>query len=190
MKIKVGVSARHAHLTPKTFHYLFGKKELTAIRQLDQPEQFAAQETITIKNGKNIIENIRIVGPLREYNQIELSKTDCYKLRINPPTRMSGDLNNSETLTVIGPKGEITLKNSCIIAMRHIHLTNNDAKTLNLNSNDIVSVRVRGDRGGILSNVKLKIAPKSSLRLHIDVDDANAFNIKDNDEVEIIKQKK
>lgn len=187
MKVKVGVSARHVHLTKETFKKLYNKEELTVLKVLDQPTQFAASETVTIKNGENVFNNVRIVGPFRSYNQIEISKTDCFKLKLNPPVRMSGDLEGSSPITLIGPAGEVTLDKGCIQAMRHIHLNEKDLKEFNLKETDIVSVEVKGEKGGILSNVHLKVTPSAALRLHIDTDEANALGLKDDLEVEVKK---
>ena len=184
MNINVGVSNRHVHLTRKDLDILFGKDyELNKKVDVNQPGQFAAIETVIIKTDKDKIENVRILGPVRDYTQVELSKTDSYKLGINPPLRDSGDLENSEVVTIIGPKGQIT-KACCILVRRHIHVTLQDKEKYKLP--DIVSVRIKGDRGGIMSEVYVKTNAESYFEMHIDTDEANAFNLKNNDEVEII----
>ena len=132
-----------------------------------------------------MFEHVRIVGPFREYNQVELSRTDCFKLGINPPVRTSGDLEGSLPITIIGPKGEINLDKGLILANRHIHITPKQALEYGFTGIEKVSVKVSGEKGGTFDNVYFKVADDASFRLHLDTDDANAFGLKDNDEVEI-----
>lgn len=187
MKISVGVSNRHVHLNHGDLEKLFGVGyELTKIADLTQPGMFKAEETVTIKTNKSEINNVRILGPTRIYTQVEISKTDAYKLGLNPPIRNSGDLIDSEEITIVGPKGEITT-NGCIIATRHIHLTEEQVKYYKLEGKDTVNVLLPGFKGGIISNVYLKIAPNSFFELHLDTDDANAHMIKNGDIVEILE---
>lgn len=189
MKIKVGVSARHVHLTEESLEILFGEGyTLHKKKDLSQPLQFAAEEVVTVKTEKGEIPNVRILGPVRSYNQVEISRTDAFKLGRKPPVRDSGDILDSESVTLVGPKGEIELADGCIISTRHIHLTEEDAKKYDL-SGDEVMVRVSTEKGGILEHVRLKIADHSYFELHLDTDDANAHFLSQGDEVEIIKEK-
>ena len=181
MKIKVGVSNRHVHLKQSDLDILFGS-ELTVKNNLTQPGQFACNETVTIKTNKSEISNVRVLGPTRNYTQIEISKTDAYKLGLNPPVRTSGDLDGSEVVTIIGPKGTIET-NGCIIADRHIHVTYEDKLKYNLP--DKVNVKIDGIKKGIVE-VNLKPSEVAYFELHLDTDDANAFLIKNGDEVEIL----
>lgn len=180
MKIKVGVSNRHVHLNKESFIKLFGDIKLNNDFDLSQKGQFASDLFVTIKTDKDKIEKVRILGPLREYNQIEISRTDSYKLGLNPPIRESGDLENSEIVTIIGSKGEITT-NGCIIATRHIHA--NKEKLAK-----IVKIKIDGLKGGILDNVSVKYDPSYTFELHLDTDDANAFGLKNGDGVEICEK--
>lgn len=182
MKVEIGVSNRHVHLKKDDFIKLFGDVELTKDKDLKQPGQYASIYKLTIKTEKNEIKNVRVMGPLREYTQVEISKTDSYALGLNPPIRTSGDLENSETVTLVGPNGEITT-NGCIIANRHIHITEEDKIKYNLKDN--VNVEVKTEKGALLYNVFLKITPDAVLEMHIDTDDANANLIKTGDEGEI-----
>ena len=185
MKISVGVSNRHVHLTKEDLNILFGNNyELNKKVNINQPEQFAALETVTIKTDKDKIENVRILGPIRNYTQVEISKTDAYKLGINPPLRDSGDLENSEVVTIIGPNGSVT-KPCCIIVRRHIHVTKEEKIKYNLP--DVVNVKVSGKRGAILEEVYVKVGEKSYFEMHIDTDEANALGINNNDIVEIME---
>ena len=191
MKIIVGISNRHIHLTKESLNFLFGENyELTNIKNLLQKGMFACQETLTIEGPKGKIENVRIVGPCRPYNQIEISKTDSFILGINPPVRNSGDLENSSPITIIGPKGKLELSNGCIIATRHIHITYEELEKLNLKNNDIVSIKINSEKPAILSNVYLKASEDATLELHLDTDDANANLLRQSDEVEIILNEK
>lgn len=187
MKVSIGVSNRHIHLTKKHLDILFGLDyELKKKNDLTQPGQFAAIETVTIKTEKSEINNVRVLGPIRSYTQVEISKTDAYKLGLNPPVRNSGEVENSSPITIVGPKGEINLESGCIIATRHIHLTSEHAKMYGLENKEIVNVKLNGEKGGIISNVHLKVMDESFFELHIDTDDANAHLIKNGDIGEII----
>ena len=183
MKIKIGVSNRHIHLTEEMFNVLFEGKELEVVKKLSQSDDFASNLFVTIKTSKSEIEKVRLVGPLRKYNQVEISKTDAYKLGINPPVRMSGDLEGSETVTVCSDTAEIELTNSCIIAARHIHATLEDYQKYNLK--EVMSAIIETEKGGVMSNILVKTDPTYVLELHIDTDDANAFLLKQGDEIEI-----
>lgn len=186
MKVKIGVSNRHCHLTREALDVLFGKEyNLTKRNDINQIGQFACNETVSIKTDKTIIENVRILGPLREYTQVEVSKTDSYLLGINPPVRDSGDLENSETVTIIGPKGEYKAVNSTIIATRHIHLDPLTSSVLSLKDGDKVKVIINSTKSGVMGDVFIKVNPKYYYEMHIDTDDANAFMLKNGDIVEI-----
>jgi putative phosphotransacetylase len=179
MKVKVGVSNRHVHLKESDINILFGSP-LTKFKDLTQPNNYASNNFVTIKTDKDIIEHVRVIGPSRNYTQIEISKTDAYKLGLNPPVRTSGNLKESEVVTLIGPNGSITT-NGCIIADRHIHITKMDKIKYNLP--DKVNVKINGIKKGIIE-VNLKVSDEAFFELHID--DANAFMLKNGDEVEII----
>lgn len=186
MKISVGVSNRHVHLNKEDVKELFGS-DLVKDFDLNQPNNYASKNYVDLVTSKSKIEHVRVLGPDRNYTQVEISKTDAYKLGINPPIRTSGDLDNSAQITILGPKGSIT-KDCCIIANRHIHITKEDKLKYNLS--DTVSIKINGIKGGILDDVHLKISDDAYFELHIDTDDANAFLIKSGDSVEIINYKK
>jgi putative phosphotransacetylase len=188
MKIKIGVSARHIHLTKEDVEALFGiGYKLTKYKQLSQPNEYSCEETVTIKTNKGEIHNVRLLGPEREYTQIEISKTDAYLLGINPPVRNSGDIEGSESITLISDKNELYKPYGCIIATRHIHLNPADASKYNLSEGKEVSVRLLNEeKGGIIDHVYIKMDEVSELELHIDLDDANAHLVKNGDEGELI----
>lgn len=188
MKVSVGVSNRHVHLNEKDLNILFGEGyELTDIGSLTQPGQFKAKEVVTIKTQKSEINNVRVLGPVRNYTQVEISKTDAYKLGLNPPVRNSGDLDGSEEITIIGPNGSFTTS-GCIIAARHIHILKEQIELYGLENVDKVDVLIPGEKGGIISNVYIKEAPNSFFELHLDTDDANAHLLKNGDIVEIVRR--
>lgn len=188
MKISIGVSSRHVHVTEEDLYTLFGQDfELEKRNDLNQPGMFASNSVVTIKTEKSIIENVRILGPIRPYTQVEISKTDAHKLGINPPVRDSGNLEGASEVTIIGPKGEIT-KNCAIIATRHIHLTEEHAKLYGLDGKTMVNVKLPGEKGGIITNVHLKVSKRNLayFELHLDLDDANAHLINNDDIGEIL----
>lgn len=187
MKISIGVSNKHVHLTRQHLNILFGDNyELEKKNDLTQPGQFASTAIVTIKTDKSEINNVRVLGPTRDYTQVEISKTDSYKLGINPPIRDSGDLKGSSKITIIGPSGSVDLEEGCIIATRHIHILPSQVKMYGLEGKDTVNVKLFGEKGGIISNVHLKVSEEAFFELHLDTDDANAHLIKNGDIGEIL----
>lgn len=188
MDITVGISNRHVHVTKETLEILFGKDyQLQELKPINQPGQYASTDCVTIQTEKGTIENVRILGPTRKYNQVEISKTDAFKLGVNPPIRESGDLEGSSPITIIGPKGSISLEEGCIIADRHIHITPSQVKEYGLENITEVSVLIDGIKGGTLNHVRLKVDEASYFEIHLDTDDANAHLLKNGDIVHIIK---
>ena len=186
MEIKIGVSARHVHLTKEDFLYLYGDGcSLTKAKDLSQIGEYACKEVVNIITPKGTIEDVRILGPYREYTQVEISKTDSYALGLNPPVRESGDLVGSELITIEHNGKEIT-KNCCIIADRHIHINNHDIDRYDLRDGQVVKIKLSGEKGGTIDNVKVKADDLYVLEEHIDLDDANAHLIKTGDIGEII----
>ena len=183
MKVKVAISNRHIHLTEDAYRLLF-EKNLTKKKDLSQKGEFAANETLTIENGDKKIENVRIVGPFRKYNQIELSRRDARTLGINPPVRRSGDLKDAISLVITSDAGSYNLKECCIIQSRHVHMNQSMADALKLEDNEEVNVRVDGPKGGVLKAF-VKISENGVFEFHIDTDDANSFDLENGDEVEL-----
>lgn len=182
MKVPIGISARHAHLTKEHLEILFGKDySLVVLKELSQPGEFASEETISVKGEKGVLDKVRIIGPVRKYTQVEISKTDSYTLGVKPPVRESGDVKKSSPITLIGPKGEVYLEEGCIIANRHIHITPDEVKNLGLEGITNVSVLIDGPKGGIMHNVNLKVSTNYQYELHLDTDDGNAFLINQGD---------
>ncbi|MGL5693568.1 MAG: phosphate propanoyltransferase [Peptostreptococcaceae bacterium] len=187
--IPIGISNRHIHLCREDLNHLFGKGyELTKIKDLKQPGQFAADEVVTIKGPKGEFKKVRILGPLRDETQIEISISDGFKLGINPPIKESGKLENTPGITIIGPKGSIELKKGTIAALRHIHMPLEDAKKLNVKDKDEVDIEINGARRAILGNVLVRVSDKYALEMHLDMDEANACLVKNGDLVKIVKK--
>lgn len=188
MIVPIEISARHIHLSESHLYELFGKNyELTVYKKISQPDQFSANETVTIKNGENTIENVRIVGPVRNETQLEISKTDARRMGIDAPVRLSGDIENTPSCIVMGPKGEINIGKGVIIAKRHLHISEFDAKKFNLKNNDIISIKISGERALTFDYVIVRSrAKQDELAFHIDTDEANAGDIKTGDFGEII----
>ncbi|WP_026487274.1 phosphate propanoyltransferase [Caldanaerobius polysaccharolyticus] len=188
LKIPVAVSARHVHLSKQHFEMLFGEGyELKKKKEL-MGGQFAAEECVTVVGKKlSAIENVRIVGPLRKFTQVEVSRTDAVKLGLDPPVRESGKIEGSAPITIVGPKGAVSLNEGCIIASRHIHMSLEDAERFGVSDNQKVSVKVFGERGGILHNVQVRVDKAFTLEMHIDTDEANALGITSGSLVEILK---
>lgn len=187
MKINIGVSARHVHLTKEDLEYLFGVGyELRKYKDLSQIGQYAAIEQVTIKTDKDHFDNVRILGPIRDYTQIEISKTDAYKLGIDPPVRESGDVVGSAPITICHNGKELKKEYGCIIATRHIHMSTRDVFKLGLEHKQVVKVKIVGIKGGILDNVSIKANDNFVLELHLDTDDANAHLTKQGDICEVI----
>ena len=185
--VKVGVSARHVHLSKEHLEVLFGKGYELSVKKYLMGDQFASEELVTIVGPKlRSIEKVRILGPLRDETQIEVSLTDGFKLGIKAPIRESGKLENTPGIKIIGPKGSVETSKGTIAALRHIHMDKETAKKLELNDKDIVDVEIKGKRKGILGNVLIRVSDKYVLEMHIDTDEANALGIKNGSFVEII----
>ncbi len=185
MKIPVGVSNRHVHLSKEVKDKLFGSDfELQIRRELKQKGEYSSESTIEIKGPLGKIERVRVMGPLRGYTQVEILKSDEDILGVKAPMRNSGDLEGSANLTLIGPNGEVYLENVCVISNRHIHMNEEDAKNFNVNPDDVVKVK---KDNSLIDNVHIKIKPTSVLECHIDKDDGVKYEIENFDEVELIK---
>lgn len=186
--VPVGVSARHIHLTQEAVEILFGKGyQLTKKKEL-MGGQFASNECCTIVGLKlRAIENVRVLGPVRKANQVEISVTDSRKLGINVPVRESGDIKGSAPIAIVGPKGALYLNEGCIVAARHIHMSPADAIAAGVKDGDYVSVRVDNERGTTFDKVKIRVDESFTLEMHIDTDEANASEIDGNTKVVIVK---
>jgi putative phosphotransacetylase len=186
--IPLGVSNRHIHLTPETFARLFGKGvPFEEMRPLYQPGEFASKHTLTIVGPKlRSIPAVRILGPLRKYDQVEVSLTDAVFLGIDPPVANSGTLDGAAPLTLVGPNGSVYLQNVAIVASRHIHMTNADAARMGVRDGDVCKVRIVGAKSTVFENVLIRTNDSWRLQIHLDTDDANAANIREETVVEFL----
>lgn len=187
-QVPVGVSARHIHLTQEHVETLFGEGyHLTKKKDL-MGGQYACNETVTVVGLKlRAIENVRVLGPVRKASQLEISATDAMKLGVAAPIRESGNVAGSAPVAVVGPGGVIYLKEGCIIAMRHIHMSPADAAAAGVKDGDIVSVKADNERGTVFNQVKIRVDDAFTLEMHIDTDEANASKIKTGDMVTIVR---
>jgi putative phosphotransacetylase len=190
LDIPVGVSNRHIHLTREHTDILFGKGyELQPLKDLSQPGQYACKECLTII-GPSLrpIENVRVLGPLRKDTQVEISRTDSYTLKVKPPVRESGKVAGSAGVTIVGPKGVVTIKEGCIIANRHIHMSLEDGARFGVKDCDYVTVDVNGERRTRFYDVQVRVSDAFRLEMHVDTDDANAAGIGNGAKVHIVKE--
>lgn len=181
--INIRVSNRHVHLTKETYEKLFNE-EITVKYNLNQVGEFASNQTLTLRNDDKVIEKVRVCGPFRKYNQIELSKRDARLLEMVPPVRRSGDLADSLEIVLETPKGSVKTKGA-IIMSRHVHMTEEDAKKYGVKDMQKVQVKIEGAKGGI-ADAEIKISDNGYYEAHFDTDDANAFLIEDNDKGTLI----
>lgn len=184
--IPVGVSNRHAHLSEQHFHMLFGESAtLTEQRTLSQPGHFAANETVTIVGPKGVIQQVRILGPFRNQTQIEISKTDGFKLGIHPPIRLSGDINGTPGITIVGPVGSVTIHEGLIIAKNHVHMSEKEAEQFGVNPGDTFTL-LSAKRAIIFQDVVVRVNQSYRLECHLDLDEANAGHLTTGDHLKVI----
>ena len=189
-EIPVGISNRHIHLSREDLETLFGKGyELTPMKDLSQPGQYACKETLTlIGPSMRPIENVRVLGPLRKSSQVEISMTDSFVLKVKPPVRESGKTAGSAPVTIIGPKGIVSLKEGCIIANRHIHMSPADAQRFGVKDGDYINVDAfGGTRKTRWYDVQIRVNEQFRLEMHVDTDDANAVGFKNGSTVTVAK---
>ena len=182
LSIPVGISNRHVHLSREDMDILFGfGSSLTRMKAVKQPGQYAAEETVTLRGPKGELTKVRVLGPLRNTTQIEISVSDGFVLGVKAPVRMSGDLLDSPGIEVIGPRGRIVKTDGAIVAWRHIHISPDSAQQFGLRDGMEIDVAIEGTRGGILSHVVVRVSADAVLEMHIDVEEANSFGLRNGD---------
>ncbi len=188
--IPVGISNRHIHLSRDHVEILFGKGyQLNKIKDLSQPGQFACKEQLTIVGpSMRAIEGVRVLGPERKTSQVEISRTDSFVLKIKPPVRESGDIKGSSPITIIGPKGIVTLSEGCIIANRHIHMSEDEGKAFGVSDGEYVDVLMKGERRTMFYDVQIRVHKDFRLEMHVDTDDANAAGVANGFRGKLIKR--
>jgi putative phosphotransacetylase len=188
MMVPVGLSNKHIHLSQEDLNILFGEGfELSKMKDLSQPGQYAANEKVDVVGPKGTLKGIRILGPVRKETQVEISLTDSFVLGVNPPIKDSGDLLDSPGAKIVGPNGEVVIDRGVIVASRHIHMHTTDAENFGLADKDIVSVKVEGKRGLVFDNVLVRAHKDFALEMHLDIDEGNAAGLKNGSMVEILK---
>lgn len=180
--IPVEVSAHHIHLSREDVDRLFGKGyQLTIDHELSQPGQYACKERIDLIGPKGTIKNVRILGPEREITQVEIAMTEEFKLGIQAPIRASGDIEGTPGITIEGPAGKITIEKGVILALRHIHMSPEEAERFSIRDRDLVQVRIEGERAITFEEVLIRVNKNFRLAMHIDTDEANASGVKTGD---------
>ena len=189
-QVKLGISARHLHVTQEHLEILFGQgATLHAMKDLGQPGQYASEERVDLVTEKGSIKNVRILGPVRKASQVELAIADARKIGLNPPVRDSGDIAGTPGVKLVGPKGEVTLTEGVIIAARHIHLDLPTAAAWGVKDGDKVSVRLPGMRALVFDNVLIRANASYAPEMHIDTDEGNACMASNDDMVEVLVEK-
>lgn len=174
-KIPIAISARHVHLNQSDVELLFGKGyQLTEKKSLSQPGQYACHEQVMVVGPKGVLQNVRVLGPSRNLTQVEVSATDARALGIQVPLRLSGNIDGSAPVTLIGPKGSLVLTTGLIIAAAHIHMSPAEAQQFHVQDGEAVNIEVCSDRPIIFSNVKIRVNERFRLEMHIDTDEGNA----------------
>ena len=187
-ELPIGLSNRHCHLTQEHIEILFGEgHQLTHLKDLSQPGQYAAQEVIDVKGPKGTISEIRILGPARPESQIEILVSDSYKLGVPVEIRMSGDLDGTPGAELIGPKGSVVIEQGVIVASRHLHISDVEAIEFGLKDKDVISVEVPGVRSLIFNNVIVRVSKDYALDLHVDIEEGNAAGLKNGQKVRIVE---
>ena len=181
--VPVGISNRHVHLTEDVYYQLFDEAP-ERIMDLRQGGEFVTDKIVTIEGPHGSIENVKVLGPLRSYNQVEISSSDAFKLGVHPPVRRSGRLEHSETITLKTEKGRVSLENACILAECHIHMNYEDLKTYQVEDDEVVDVVIKGKREGILK-AHIKASSNGVLEFHVDRDEASAFLLNNKDVLEV-----
>ena len=188
MSIMVETSARHMHVSQEDLETLFGAgHQLTPKKELSQPGQFACEERVTVVGPRGEMK-LSILGPVRKATQVEISLTDARSLGLAPPVRESGDITGSAPCKLVGPAGEVELKEGVIIAKRHIHMHPDDAARFGVEDQQVVQVRISNDgRSLTFDDTIVRVHPTYALSMHIDTDEANAVGAKGNVYGEIVK---
>ncbi|MBF0407481.1 MAG: phosphate propanoyltransferase [Candidatus Riflebacteria bacterium] len=186
--VSVGISNRHLHVSQADLETLFGKGyQMKNMKNLSQPGQFAAEETVLIAGPKGMLEKVRILGPVRPSTQIEISWTDSFAIGVKPTLRDSGDTKGTPGCVIMGPKGSVILNEGVIVAARHIHMHTKDAEKFGLKDMDRVSVKTSGPRSIVYNNVLIRVSDKFALDFHLDTDEANSAGLKNGEMVEVIR---
>jgi len=187
--VPVAMSNRHVHLSRKDLDILFGEGyELTNVKDLSQPGQYACDEKVDVVGPKGTLKGVRILGPVRPVTQVEISKYDARTMGVEGVVRASGNIAGTPGCILVGPKGQVELKEGVIVAARHIHMHTDDAPKFGVKDKDVVKVRVGTERAVVFENVVVRVHPEYALDMHIDIEEGNAAGINNGDLGEIIRE--
>ena len=187
-KVPVALSNRHIHVSQADLDVLYGEgHELTNVKDLSQPGQYACDEKVDIVGPKNTIKGVRILGPVRPVTQLEISMFDARALGVEGVVRASGNVAGTPGAIIVGPKGQVEIKEGVIVAARHLHMHTDDAPKYGLKDRDVIKVRVGDERALVFENVVVRVHPEFALDLHIDIEEGNAAGVNNGDLGEIIR---
>lgn len=185
--VPINISARHIHLSQAHVEALFGPGyQLTKLKDLGQPGQFACNETVAVSGPKGSFPKVRVLGPARGDTQLEIALSDARVMGVDAPVRLSGNIEGTPGMTIKGPAGEITVDKGVIAAARHIHMTPEDAANFGVTNGQLVRVRTTGVRPLTFDDVVVRVSPTFALEMHVDTDEGNAAGIKDGAPGEIV----
>lgn len=190
-RLVVSISARHCHLSQEHVEILFGPgHQLTPMKNLYQDGFFAAEETVMIVGPKRrMLPTVRILGPVRNYSQVELAFTDSISLGIDAPVRHSGDIRGTPGCVIVGPKGVVELSEGVIRAARHVHMSNKDAEAYGVKNKDFMNLRIEAPQCSVtFEDLLVRADETSKLEVHIDTDEGNACFLDSATKVELLKQ--
>ncbi len=186
-KVPVGLSNKHLHLSLEDLEALFGKGyTLTPFKALKQPGQFASEEKVDVVGPKGTLKAIRILGPVRKETQVELAMTDARTIGVAAPVKESGKLEGTPGVKLVGPAGEVEIDHGAIVALRHVHLSAEQAKEAGVKDKQMISVRFGGERGLVFDNVLVRSGEGHDAEIHLDTDEGNAAGLKNGDLGELI----
>lgn len=186
--VPAAASNRHVHLSEADLERLFGRGyALTPQKDLSQPGQYAAKETVTLVGPKGKLEKVRVLGPVRRDTQVEISRTDSFKLGVKPVVRMSGDVAGTPGIRLVGPRGEIDIPQGVIVAARHLHLSAQQCEAFGLHDGQVVSLQSGGERSAVLENVVIRSGRGHDMEVHVDTDEANAMAMENGEMLEVFR---
>ena len=187
MEVQIEYSNRHIHISKEVLEKLFGPEyNLTSQEKLSQGDDFAAQETVTLIGPKGKIEDVRIIGPCREKTQIEILQSDAFTLGVDAPLRLSGVLDNTPGIKIVSELNEVELEDGVIVAKRHLHISPEEAEKNKFKDGQKLQLKTKGERSLIFKEIIVRVKEGFQTRAHIDLEEANAAGIKQNDEGKIL----
>lgn len=189
MKLPIALSNKHVHLSQEDINVLFGQGyELKKLKDLAQPGQYACEEKIDVVGPKGTLKGVRVLGPARPSSQVEISLADGFVLGVKAPIRDSGDIEGTPGAKLVGPSGEVEMKDGIIVAARHIHMHTSDAEKFGVKDKQRVKVRTFGERALVFENVLVRAHESFALEMHVDIEEGNGAGVKNGEMVELIAE--